>query len=55
MLRTYAVGPRPGVTAMVTMLSYNGTCFVSVNVDPEVVTDADVIQTYLPLSLLPGS
>jgi diacylglycerol O-acyltransferase / wax synthase len=39
-LRLYVIGPRPGVAAMVTMLSYNGTCCIGVNLDPDAITDA---------------
>jgi hypothetical protein len=33
------MGPRPGITAMVTMLSYDGTCCIAVNFDPNAITD----------------
>jgi len=33
-LRMYPIGPRPGVAAMVTMVSYDGVCCIGVNVDP---------------------
>jgi diacylglycerol O-acyltransferase len=36
----YPMGPRPGVAAMVTMLSYDENCCVTVNFDPEAITDA---------------
>ena len=39
--RIYPMGPRPGIPAMVAMLSYDGTCCIAVNYDPEAVTDAD--------------
>lgn len=42
--RLYVVGPRPGVAAMVTMLSYEGTCCVGVNFDPDVITDVPVFS-----------
>lgn len=35
----YPMGPRPAVAAMVTMLSYDGTCCVTVNADPEAISD----------------
>jgi WS/DGAT/MGAT family acyltransferase len=35
----YPMGPRPGIAAMVTMLSYDGTCCIAVNFDPDAVTD----------------
>jgi WS/DGAT/MGAT family acyltransferase len=38
-LRLYVVGPRPGVAAMATMLSYDGTCCIGVNFDPEIITE----------------
>jgi len=38
-LRLYVLGPRPGVAAIATMLSYDGTCCIGVNVDPEAITD----------------
>lgn len=41
--RVYVVGPRPGVAAMATMLSYEGTCCVGVNFDPDVVKSRDVV------------
>jgi putative phosphoserine phosphatase / 1-acylglycerol-3-phosphate O-acyltransferase len=34
------VGPRPGVAAMATMLSYDGICCVGVNFDPDVISDS---------------
>ncbi|MDH6246451.1 wax ester/triacylglycerol synthase domain-containing protein [Mycobacterium sp. OTB74] len=37
--RVYPVGPRPGIPAMLAMLTYEGTCCISVNFDPEAVTD----------------
>jgi WS/DGAT/MGAT family acyltransferase len=37
----YPLGPRPGVAAMVAMITYNGRCCVGVNADPDVVTDPD--------------
>ena len=33
-LRTYPLGPRPGVAAMVTMITYDGTCCLGLNLDP---------------------
>lgn len=35
----YPMGPRPGVAAMVTMVSYEGTCCVGVNLDPDAISD----------------
>jgi WS/DGAT/MGAT family acyltransferase len=37
--RIYPMGPRPGIAAMVTMLSYDGTCCIAVNFDPDAITD----------------
>lgn len=37
-LKVYGVGPRPGVAAMVTMLSYDGICCIGVNLDPDAIT-----------------
>ena len=45
--RIYPIGPRPGVAAMVTMLSYEGTCCVGVNIDPAVITDEKVFAACL--------
>jgi diacylglycerol O-acyltransferase len=42
--RTFPFGPRPGVAAMVTMLSYDGTCCIGFNVDPEAISDTDVFE-----------
>jgi WS/DGAT/MGAT family acyltransferase len=46
-LRLYPIGPRPGVAAMVTMVSYDGMCCIGVNVDPAVVPDIDLFQRCL--------
>lgn len=35
----YPLGPRPGIAAMVTMLSYDGTGCLGVTLDPDVVRD----------------
>ncbi|HEY9417107.1 MAG TPA: wax ester/triacylglycerol synthase domain-containing protein [Pseudonocardia sp.] len=43
-LRLYPLGPRPGVAAMVTMVSYNGMCCIGFNVDPDVVPDVELFQ-----------
>jgi WS/DGAT/MGAT family acyltransferase len=43
-LRIYPLGPRPGVAAMVTMVSYDGMCCIGVNLDPDVVSDIDLFQ-----------
>ena len=42
---TYPFGPRPGVAAMATMLSYDGKCCIGFNVDPDAITDIDVFAT----------
>jgi len=42
---TFPFGPRPGVAAMVTMLSYDGNCCVGFNVDPGAITDTAVFET----------
>jgi WS/DGAT/MGAT family acyltransferase len=41
---TFPFGPRPGVAAMVTMLSYDGTCCIGFNTDPEAITDIEVFE-----------
>ncbi|HTF45819.1 MAG TPA: wax ester/triacylglycerol synthase domain-containing protein [Pseudonocardia sp.] len=46
-LRMYPIGPRPGVTAMVTMVSYDGTCCIGVNFDPEAITDLELFESCL--------
>jgi WS/DGAT/MGAT family acyltransferase len=38
----YPMGPRPGIAAMVTMLSYDGTCCIAVNFDPDAITESAV-------------
>jgi len=45
--RMYPMGPRPGVAAMVTVVSYNGTCCVGVNLDPAVIGDIAVFEDCL--------
>lgn len=35
------MGPRPGLPAMATMLTYEGTCCIAVNYDPEAITHPD--------------
>jgi WS/DGAT/MGAT family acyltransferase len=39
---TYLFGPRPGVAAMVVLLSYNGTCCLAINIDPDVIDDVEL-------------
>jgi WS/DGAT/MGAT family acyltransferase len=46
-LRLYPLGPRPGVAAMITMVSYDGMCCIGANVDPEVVPDIDLFHKCL--------
>jgi diacylglycerol O-acyltransferase / wax synthase len=43
----YPLGPRPGVAAMVTMLTYDGTGCVGVTLDPDVVSDPAVFAECL--------
>jgi len=43
----YPMGPRPGVAAMMTMVSYGGNCCITVNFDPEAITDGDLFATCL--------
>jgi WS/DGAT/MGAT family acyltransferase len=43
----YPLGPRPGVAAMIAMISYDGTCCIGLNVDPDVIGDLDVFETCL--------
>jgi WS/DGAT/MGAT family acyltransferase len=43
----YPMGPRPGIPAMVAMVTYEGTCCVAVNYDPEAITDAEAFSTCL--------
>jgi hypothetical protein len=39
---TYLFGPRPGVAAMVVLLSYNSTCCLAINIDPDVIDDVEL-------------
>ena len=43
----YPLGPRPGVAAMIAMISYDGTCCIGLNVDPDVISDLEVFETCL--------
>jgi WS/DGAT/MGAT family acyltransferase len=45
--RVYPMGPRPGVPAMVAMVTYEGTCCIAVNFDPEAITDAEAFSSCL--------
>jgi hypothetical protein len=38
-------GPRPGVAAMVGMLSYDGRCCLAFNIDPDAITDIELFTT----------
>lgn len=46
-MRVYPMGPRPGIPAMVTMVTYEGNCCVAINYDPAAVTDPDAFQICL--------
>ncbi len=41
---TYPLGPRPGVTMMVTMITYCGTCCIGINADPRTFPDTDLFD-----------
>jgi WS/DGAT/MGAT family acyltransferase len=43
----YPLGPRPGVAAMIAMITYNGRCCVGVNADPDVFDDPDELAECL--------
>ncbi len=43
----YPLGPRPGVAAMIAMISYDGTCCIGLNVDPDVIGDLEIFETCL--------
>jgi WS/DGAT/MGAT family acyltransferase len=45
--RVYPVGPRPGIPAMVAMVTYDGTCCIAVNFDPEAIADPAAFSTCL--------
>jgi diacylglycerol O-acyltransferase / wax synthase len=45
--RIYPVGPRPGIPAMLAMLSYEGTCCIAVNYDSEAVSDPSAFSECL--------
>ena len=40
----YPLGPRPGVAAMITMITYDGTCCIGINANPHVVHDVEVFE-----------
>jgi hypothetical protein len=46
-LGMYPLGPRPGVAGMVAMITYDGTCCLGLNVDPDVFQDGDVLTRCL--------
>lgn len=46
-LAMYPLGPRPGVAGTLAMITYNGTCCLGLNVNPEVFTDLDVLERSL--------
>ena len=39
--RIIPFGPRVGAATNVTLMSYAGTCYVGINIDPAAVTDTD--------------
>jgi hypothetical protein len=45
--RVYPMGPRPGIPAMITMLTYDRTCCIAVNFDPQAVVDASAFSACL--------
>jgi diacylglycerol O-acyltransferase len=45
--RIYPMGPRPGIPAMVAMLTYDGTCCIAVNFDPDAISDLAAFSTCL--------
>ena len=45
--RIYPIGPRPGVAAMVTMVSYDGICCLGVNADPDSIQDTEAFEACL--------
>lgn len=45
--RVYPMGPRPGIPAMVAMITYDGTCCIAVNFDPDAIVDAAAFSTCL--------
>ncbi len=44
-LRTYPLGPRPGVAAMIAMITYDGVCCLGINADPGL--DRDLLEKCL--------
>lgn len=45
--RIYPMGPRPGVPAMFAMVTYEKTCCIAVNFDPEAISDSAAFSTCL--------
>jgi diacylglycerol O-acyltransferase / wax synthase len=45
--RVYPMGPRPGIPAMVAMVTYDGTCCIAVNFDPEAIADTAAFSACL--------
>jgi WS/DGAT/MGAT family acyltransferase len=45
--RIYPMGPRPGIPAMVAMLTYDGTCCIAVNYDPDAIADTEAFSACL--------
>jgi diacylglycerol O-acyltransferase / wax synthase len=45
--RVYPMGPRPGIPVMVAMLTYDGTCCIAVNYDPDAIADAGAFSACL--------
>jgi diacylglycerol O-acyltransferase len=43
----FPMGPRPGIAAMVTMVSYDGTCCIAVNFDPDAITEGSMFADCL--------
>jgi len=46
-VRAYPFGPVPGVAAMITLISHVNTCYVGINLDPDAVTDPDLLDECL--------
>jgi diacylglycerol O-acyltransferase / wax synthase len=45
--RVYPMGPRPGIGAMVTMVTYDGKCCIAVNFDPNAIADPELFACCL--------
>jgi diacylglycerol O-acyltransferase / wax synthase len=46
-LGMYPFGPRPGVAAMIAMITYNGTCCLGLNVDPDAFPESEILSRCL--------